>query len=72
VVDSSQIAQISDFGVNELLSDTAAYATTAENGSMARWMAPELLVGSAKSTPESDMYAFAMVCWEVRITVWFA
>lgn len=40
---------------------------TRREGTM-QWQAPELLEGEGPTTFASDMYAFAMVCYEVSHT----
>jgi serine/threonine protein kinase len=68
-VDNNGRAQLTDFGLTAVMyeSDAIAALTTASftDGST-RWMAPELYVGSVRLTPESDVYALAMLMLEVR------
>lgn len=65
--------RLADFGLAILSSSTAAAQTSDRNGSLSlRWMAPELHMPQSaglnefERTPATDIYAFALVCMEVR------
>lgn len=64
-------ARLADFGLTVFSDSTAVTRTSNRSGSV-RWMAPELLhpqsVGANqfRRTYQSDVYAFACVCLEVR------
>jgi serine/threonine protein kinase len=62
-------ALLCDFGLARIKADitsrTRAMSDTVVSGSR-NWMAPELLSGSLPRTP-SDIYAFGMTLYEVRI-----
>lgn len=74
LVDAFGVARITDFGLTTILSETDTIRTSDSDtfhGTM-RWMAPELLEmeeggPSVKPTKASDIYALAMVFWEVRV-----
>ncbi|KAL0069535.1 Rho guanine nucleotide exchange factor [Marasmius tenuissimus] len=63
-------ACIADFGLSRV-ADTHALrmpATTITRPvGTARWLAPELLMGGCGTTKASDVYAYACVCYEVRL-----
>lgn len=59
-----------DFGISHLLTSTSTYetATRSEKGS-ARWMAIELLLGTAESSPEDDVHTMMSDVWAFGMTV---
>ena len=60
LLDAAGRAKLCDFGLSTLKSQAK---DTADVGTLL-WNAPEVLAGKA-ATPASDMYSFAMICWEV-------
>ena len=69
--DSTGIPRISDFGTSSITFDPVSKnASTPSQGYSLRWAAPEILEApndeSRRPTKMSDVYAFAMVCIEVR------
>lgn len=60
-------ACLCDFGLSRFLTDNTLWKTTATHaGGTARWMSPELMSGDASiPTKESDVYAYAMTCYEI-------
>ncbi|KAM6502855.1 Protein kinase-like domain containing protein [Amanita muscaria] len=60
-------ARLCDFGLSRFLNDSTLWTTVATQtrGSL-RWMSPELMTGK-QSTPtkESDIYAYAVTCYEI-------
>lgn len=66
-------AVIADFGLAAVMSSTSLITASATGGGTVRWMAPELLMPEeyglthSKSSKESDVYAFGMVIYEVRV-----
>ncbi|EIN12036.1 kinase-like protein, partial [Punctularia strigosozonata HHB-11173 SS5] len=68
LVDDEGRAQLTDFGLTAVMyeSDAIGGLTTASfHDGSSRWMAPELYVGSVRLTPESDVYAFSMLLFEI-------
>ncbi|KAK1228999.1 hypothetical protein PQX77_007952 [Marasmius sp. AFHP31] len=60
-------ACICDFGLS-LIADSQAIglsSSTSRSAGTLRWMAPELLAENVTATKESDIYAFACVCYEI-------
>jgi serine/threonine protein kinase len=71
LVTRSGRAVIADFGQSSIFMNSgipALSSTVQQSGGTLRWQAPELLKGSLNSV-ESDVYAFAGVCYEVRSTM---
>jgi serine/threonine protein kinase len=71
LVTRSGRAVIADFGQSSIFMDSkipALSSTVQQSGGTLRWQAPELLKGKP-NTVESDVYAFAGVCYEVRSTM---
>ncbi|KAJ7062117.1 kinase-like domain-containing protein [Mycena amicta] len=65
LVDDDGHILIADFGVSSYINATVESSSRRGN---ARWMAPELLSpepGQFRRTPQSDVYAFACVCYEL-------
>ncbi|KAF8999176.1 kinase-like domain-containing protein [Cyathus striatus] len=65
-------ACLADFGLSSVFIDTASlawnsYDTSVSRAGTVRWQSPELIAGSDGTTKESDIYAFACVCYEVFI-----
>ncbi|KAG0233780.1 hypothetical protein BGW42_007240 [Actinomortierella wolfii] len=57
--------KIADFGLAIFTMDSTVKARRAKARGSLRWMAPELLTKSPKYSPKSDIYALAMVMWEM-------
>lgn len=55
MVDSSFRAKVSDFGLSHKKT----------NGGTPSWMAPELIRGESSKTPETDVYSFGIILYEV-------
>jgi serine/threonine protein kinase len=68
-------ACLTDFGLATLVFYTASFTGTSSLKGTLRWMAPELLsaesgdLDAGRPSVSADMYALAMVIWEVSITV---
>ncbi|KAL0577950.1 hypothetical protein V5O48_004057 [Marasmius crinis-equi] len=60
-------ACITDFGLSCIADAHVPNLTssTTRTAGTVRWQAPELLTGSNKVTKESDVYAYACVCYEI-------
>ncbi|KAJ8080050.1 hypothetical protein PM082_016877 [Marasmius tenuissimus] len=60
-------ASICDFGLSRIADSQALKMSlsTPRTAGTTRWMAPELVHEHAKTTKESDIYAFACVCYEI-------
>lgn len=65
------MACLSDFGLTTVLYNTGTLTATGATRGTLRWMSPELLGNvvdsedSGRPTEASDIYAVAMVFWEV-------
>jgi serine/threonine protein kinase len=65
-------ACLADFGLASVLYDTGTASDSNLSRGTLRWMAPELLINDDNSdggrpSAASDMYALAMVLWEVSL-----
>ncbi|KAL0579172.1 hypothetical protein V5O48_002853 [Marasmius crinis-equi] len=60
-------ACIADFGLSRVADTHALRMSTSTNrpAGTARWLSPELLQGGSLTTKESDVYAYACVCYEI-------
>ncbi|KAJ8083254.1 hypothetical protein PM082_009126 [Marasmius tenuissimus] len=67
LITSSLRACIADFGLSRITDKKGLRITTSATRPVgtARWLAPELLVGSGRPSKESDVYSYACVCYEV-------
>ncbi|KAK1227561.1 hypothetical protein PQX77_009471 [Marasmius sp. AFHP31] len=67
LITSGERACIADFGLSRITDSKGLRITTSATRPVgtARWLAPELLVGSGGPSKESDVYAFACVCCEI-------
>ncbi|KAK1231874.1 hypothetical protein PQX77_004989 [Marasmius sp. AFHP31] len=67
LITSEERACIADFGLSRITDSKGLRITTSASRPVgtARWLAPELLVGSGGPSKESDVYAFACVCCEI-------
>ncbi|KAK1219991.1 hypothetical protein PQX77_017263 [Marasmius sp. AFHP31] len=67
LITSGERACIADFGLSRITDSKGLRITTSATRPVgtARWLAPELLVGSGGPSKESDIYAFACVCCEI-------
>jgi len=70
LIDSDHTARIADFGLTSVLRhpSISISVTAPAWGGTLQWMAPELFDGKSSPSKESDIYAFGMVIYEVRIT----
>ncbi|KAG2017855.1 TKL/TKL-ccin protein kinase [Coprinopsis cinerea AmutBmut pab1-1] len=77
LVSPSGHACLADFGLakiadNEIISWTSIRTSSTQGGGTIRWQAPELHDPNddvtPKATPESDVYSFACVCYEVAMS----
>ncbi|KAF8319234.1 kinase-like domain-containing protein, partial [Cantharellus anzutake] len=68
LVDDNGHAIICDFGLSQMLDNSASGFTSSVLGGTTRYLAPELTHGEAR-TAASDMYSFACVCMEVRYNI---
>lgn len=76
-MDDNFCPKIADFGLSRVVQVQTSLSTVSAQGGRGsfRWMAPELMYPDAfegewskgKSTPQSDVYAFAMTCLEVSL-----
>lgn len=69
LVDQFSKARLTDFGLSKILTDgTLGFTNTTKlaSGRTTSWTSPELLEDNARPTPESDIWAFGCVCYEVR------
>jgi hypothetical protein len=71
LISADQHALLADFGLMNILLDSATHDFSSPVGGPARWMSPELLspeefgLDSSLPTTASDIYALAMVILEV-------
>ncbi|KXN90439.1 Serine/threonine-protein kinase HT1 [Leucoagaricus sp. SymC.cos] len=67
LVSRSQRAILADFGVSTILSTNVGTTTARDFAGTNHWMAPELLLGEGPlpPTPQSDMWGFGCICFEV-------
>jgi serine/threonine protein kinase len=77
LIDGKGVAMLADFGLAEFSDAIATSGSSRAWYGSIRYMAPELLdptmIGRAKpkKTFATDVYAFACVCYEVRLTFEF-
>ncbi|KAJ3374801.1 hypothetical protein GGF31_006699 [Allomyces arbusculus] len=64
LVDADGTAKVADFGLARFAAD-ASRTTQRNNQGPLRWLAPERLEPGNKQVYEPDVYAFAMLCYEV-------
>ncbi|KAJ7793004.1 kinase-like domain-containing protein, partial [Mycena leptocephala] len=67
LVTDSGWAVLADFGLSSVVMDSKILvlsASTVKTGGTTRWQAPEILEGD-RTSPASDVYAFACVCYEI-------
>ncbi|KIL64004.1 hypothetical protein M378DRAFT_163713 [Amanita muscaria Koide BX008] len=66
LINNRREACLCDFGLSRFLIDNTLWKTTAtQAGGTLRWMAPELFEDATTPTKESDIYAYAMTCYEI-------
>ncbi|KAK1224864.1 hypothetical protein PQX77_012214 [Marasmius sp. AFHP31] len=67
LITNEERACIADFGLSRITDSKGLRITTSTTRPVgtARWLAPELLIGSGAPSKESDIYAFACVCCEI-------
>jgi serine/threonine protein kinase len=57
---------IADFGLSKTIKTISQRSTTTTfRGATLHWQAPELFDNPATFTPESDVYSYGMIVWEV-------
>ncbi|KAJ6483003.1 kinase-like domain-containing protein, partial [Mycena vulgaris] len=66
LITPSRRACIADFGLSSVVSsrETSSSDSSIRGGTL-RWQAPELILGESLNHFESDVYAFACVCYEI-------
>ena len=73
MINAEGVASLTDFGLATVLHRAGTLNAKKAIGGTLRWMSPELLVDNeasedaGKPTQASDIYALAMVFWEVRL-----
>jgi serine/threonine protein kinase len=76
LIDEKGYAIITDFGLSKVMeemSESINSMTTSFFAGSTRWMAPELIMSLVNDdhvppiTTSSDVYAFASVCFEVKL-----
>ncbi len=69
MLDKKQQIKLSDFGSAQFIPRGATQLRMTNAGGSYQWMAPEILSGDAKHpapfSKESDIYAYAMILWEI-------
>ncbi|KDQ52544.1 hypothetical protein JAAARDRAFT_478861 [Jaapia argillacea MUCL 33604] len=67
LINNQHQACLADFGFTTLVrtNTMTPRTTTALEGGSVRWMAPELLTGRGDLHPQTDVYAFGVVLWEI-------
>ncbi|KAG0231220.1 hypothetical protein BGW42_000375 [Actinomortierella wolfii] len=65
LLDANVSVRLTDFGIPRIKTTTAAKAHGQRGEGTLRWMAPELLSIKPKYSNKSDVYALAMVMWEM-------
>jgi serine/threonine protein kinase len=72
LISRSRRAFLADFGLATTINSTVRNSSTFRSGGTLRWQAPELLRDDdevrSTNTTATDIYAFAMVCFEVSRT----
>ncbi|MDF3055592.1 MAG: serine/threonine kinase [Gammaproteobacteria bacterium] len=58
-------AKLADFGLSKVKSSSKSVSVSHTNVGTSAWKAPELFTLSPKHNFSSDMYAYAMVLWEI-------
>ncbi len=64
LLDMNFRAKLADFGLSTLKLSSASTTAGGQKGTP-RWMSPELFKRGAKATTASDLYALAMIFWEL-------
>ena len=73
LIDDMGKACVADFGLSKIMYDALSQSTTTKGQTPAgtiRFMAPEMMKG--KVTKEGDVYSFAMLIYQVRLSRLFA
>ena len=69
LVDKTGHARITDFGLAAVTRDPdSMWGASAEHGQNARWIAPEILGNRGTYSKEADVFSFAGVAIEVRLS----
>lgn len=78
LVDDAGCIQLTDFGMSLIADATPHNYASIHGGGALRWRAPELIdpeefqMTSSRPTYQSDVYAFACTCIEVKSSVYLA
>lgn len=65
LLDAQFHGKISDFGLSKIKAETSSLSSGLSAAGTLLWMAPELFQRHGKCTSASDVYAMAMVFWEL-------
>ena len=65
LLDKDFKAKLTDFGLATVKQQSSTYSKTDSLVGSVLWMAPELFQRKPKYTVQSDMYSYAIVCWEL-------
>ncbi|KAI0653255.1 kinase-like domain-containing protein [Cubamyces menziesii] len=65
LVDDMENCVIADFGQSEMKSEACRISGLPLSRGTLRWQAPEVMSGQSRPTAQSDVYAFAITCYEV-------
>jgi serine/threonine protein kinase len=73
LISRTQRAFLADFGLATTINSTVRNSSTFQSGGTLRWQAPELFRDDDDEVPNTntmatDIYAFAMVCYEASYT----
>ena len=67
LVDDDGHARIADFGITSIIAEVGLPQTTSYHPQgTPRWMAPEMSDGTTRRSKPTDVFALALVAWEVR------
>ncbi|KAI0324972.1 kinase-like protein [Cubamyces sp. BRFM 1775] len=65
LVDDQYNCVLADFGQSEMKSEACRISGLPLSRGTLRWQAPEVMSGQSRPTAQSDVYAFAITCFEV-------